>query len=99
MTDELFPTADVAHDSPRLAWIKRHRVVTQHLPLDPLEGMAPWRATIKGERLPEFGGLHVGLGDTEEDAIADLADLLGIPLWNEEEFASTQAQQRTTKTT
>jgi hypothetical protein len=99
MNDELFHIADIAHDSPRLAWIKRNRVETHHLPLAHVEDMAPWRATIKGKRPPGFGGLHVGLGETEEDAIADLADLLGIPLWNEEEFAATTAQQRTTKTT
>ena len=40
----------------------------------------------------------IGRGDTESDAIADLADLMGVPLWNEEEFANHQAQKRDSKT-
>ena len=34
--DELFPAESVAMDSPRLAWMKRHGIVTHHsLPNDP----------------------------------------------------------------
>lgn len=94
MSDELFPVADVSHESPRLAWLKRHRVETHHLPLAQIDGDEPWRATTTGRAPHQLGDrLHVGTGETEHDAIADLADLLGVPLWNEEEFAATTAQK------
>lgn len=48
MSDELFPVADVTHESPRLAWLKRHGVITfLSLPNDPeyrlwMAGLRRW---------------------------------------------------------
>lgn len=93
--NELFSIADVTHESPRLAWMKRHRVETHHLPLAHIDGDEPWRATTTGRAPHQLGDrLHVGTGETEHEAIASLAKRERIPLWNEEEFASMTAQKR-----
>lgn len=74
--NELFPIAEVTAESPRLAWLKRHGVKTAQGAL----GWSAWRQR-------DSCACH---GDTENDAIADLADLMGVPLWNEEELAATK---------
>ena len=98
--NELFNISDVTHESPRLAWIKRHGVKTHHSTHFDIDGEQPWCAWDRsnwtgkdGDGIPNEPG-RCGFGETEHDAIADLADLLGVPLWNEEEFAATTAQKR-----
>lgn len=94
--DLLFPAESVQMDSPKLAWLKKHKVLTYHSM--PGEGeWACWFAAFdegefKYENTADFfcqhtghyGDSQCGEGDTEHDAIAHLAKRAGIRLWNEE---------------
>ena len=71
MTSDLFP--DCKMDSPRLAWMKRHKVT-----LDYWQEAGVWTATAKN---------RVATADSGEEALSGLAVKLGIPLWNEEQYA------------
>jgi hypothetical protein len=62
--------------SPRLAWIEKHQIVT-------LRGKPDcWAAWLsaRSTRVEQT----IGYGESEDEAIADLAIKLGIRLWNEE---------------
>ena len=92
----LFDMNAVKQDSPRIAWIKKHGVITYHsLPKDPdysswFAGFQKWWPHEKKphaffcEETGKYGGSRMGEGKTEEEAIIDLAQGWGIPLWNEE---------------
>lgn len=77
MTDQLEMMPDEGkQDSPRLAWMKKMlNEIGVEVSQDEDDG--EWCACV-------YCG---GYGDTKEDAIIELAEKLGIPLWNEEEFA------------
>ena len=88
MTSDLFP--DCKMDSPRLAWIKRH-----HIKVIELESVSEIEEDEFGN---EYGRYNVtldyeseqtvrGYGMTLDEALADFASKLGIPLWNEEQYA------------
>jgi hypothetical protein len=92
--NELFPTDAGAQDSPKLAWIKKHDVVTERS--DALRAKEqPWCAVFRETKgddffsamssvLAHWGDDAIGYGETEEAAIVDLAAKHDIPLWNEE---------------
>lgn len=95
MSDELFPPESVAMDSPKLAWLKRHKVLTYlSMPDDP-DSRCWFAAFDEGEyiyenpadffcqHLGENGNSRSGEGDTEDDAIAHLCRRSGLKLWNE----------------
>ena len=77
MTSDLFP--DCRQDSPRLAWMKRHgvevRTMTEH---DRMFVADDGSLNYVAET-----GHVTAYGETEDDALA----ALGIPLWNEEQYA------------
>lgn len=95
MNNELFPVETVAMDSPRLAWMKRHRVLTFHSMAGYPDAL--WLAGIDDSpggytnaadffccECGTYGSSRCGEGDTEDEAIADLAQKHGLHLWNEE---------------
>jgi hypothetical protein len=71
MTDTLFDIPE--SPSPRLKWIRDHQVslTSETTPA----GHPHWTAWV----FPDTSGY----GATEDEAIADLAKKLSIPLWNE----------------
>ena len=92
--NELFPVESVMVDSPRLRWMKRHNLETEHIPEggpgvecpETGEDVPAWVCRVKKPH-PNFSTYcprEIGGGDTELDAIADFAKNAGIPLWNEE---------------
>ena len=85
MSDELFPDASVAMDSPRLRWMKKHDVQTRY---DGERYMA-WigdfdEAVEHGGDDPDAGGY--ARAETEDDAILLIANGYHLRLWNEEEM-------------
>jgi hypothetical protein len=80
---ELFPLDAVFMESPRLKWMKRHKITTHHEPRydgtqdSPETGqpLYPWTASREGFAF-------TGTGHTENDALVELANYYGIPLWN-----------------
>ncbi len=86
MSDELFPAEAVTMDSPKLRWIKKHGVQTHHSKAFADEDWMPWCAAfgVPFEVVESDGDGALGFGDTEEDAIRDLAVKFNVPLWNEE---------------
>lgn len=81
--DELFPVEAVTQLSPRLAWMKRHRIHTR----ESLIAFKPgcfWQAWIERVRDELPGEINSAVGATEHDAMADLALRFDIELWNEE---------------
>lgn len=83
---ELFAVETVAMDSPRLAWLKRHKVFTHRRIDHPDE--SPWCAWCEiedqGECLRANGPRAFVYGETEDDALGELAIGRGWGLWNEE---------------
>ena len=88
MTSDLSP--DCRQDSPRLAWMKRHGINVRST--TPLERAfcaavsdietADKYLFVAFDKSGERGG-----GETEDEALESLAQALGIPLWNEEQYA------------
>jgi hypothetical protein len=85
---ELFSVPE--QDSPRLAWLKLRRVTTKNWPGCSVgdedefgNELWPWTAFV-GD--PRQISPNVGVGGTEDDAIADLARKRGWRMWNEEGF-------------
>ena len=68
--------------SPRLLWMEKHGIKTRQL--DFPERDYDWMAWRKRDENANGIPAISGQGDTEGDAIADLAQRLGIRLWNEE---------------
>ena len=82
MSEELFPEAAVHAESPRLRWIKKHRVQTHksaHLSGDE----QPWSAWT-GELCDAIDDMAIGHGATEDDAVTAWARLSRVQLWHEE---------------
>jgi hypothetical protein len=86
MSDELFPPDSVAMISPRLAWIKKHGVRTHHSRAFEDAEWLPWCAAFGEpfEVINEQGDGALGFGQTEDEAIIDLAVKFDVKLWNEE---------------
>ncbi len=85
MSEELFPIDSIQMDSPRAAWLKRHRVMTLATP----HGEEPWVAWfLRDEEGPQNYGVpcEYKTGFDENDAITELAIAAGLKLWNEEQF-------------
>lgn len=87
MSEELFPIEEITADSPRLAWMKRHDVHTAFSTCCEESPWSAWVGELKvaieiGGSYPSTGGYAIG--DSEDEAIAALAEARGIPLWNEE---------------
>ena len=61
--------------SPRLAWIEKHQIVTLRGKPDCWAAWLNMRPTIDQ---------IIGYGESEDEAIADLAIKMGMRLWNEE---------------
>lgn len=87
MNTELFKEHEVAKDSPRVVWMKKHGVKTHNCPdLAPINWCAWERSNYpNGDEngIPNNPEL-CGYGPTEDDAIADMARLTKLKLWNEE---------------
>lgn len=71
--------------SPRLAWIKKHGVTIHCSKLLTDDDLEKYAAYI-GDETEAIRSGRVGFGQTEDEALVDLAKLLGVPLWNEERF-------------
>lgn len=98
--NELFPAESVTMDSPRLAWMKRHGIITyRHCPGHGIEttwlaGFQEWWPNLSGihfcaEETAHNGGSRIGEGNTEREALASLmtcwdARKAEMKLWNEE---------------
>ena len=91
-TEEMFPADSVAMDSPRLAWMKKHGIITYRSPVEPVcwfAGFQDWWPKLQGvhffaEETANNGDMRVGEGVTEDGALVELAKYEGIKLWNEE---------------
>lgn len=84
--DELFSTEAFAMDSPRLAWIKRHQIITYRLPStgEWLAGFVagPNYAKIAAsedersqwfcDQIDECGDSSIGISQTEDEALVEL---------------------------
>lgn len=82
--NELFDIEETP--SPRLLWMRRHKVQTHRSPSIP-EGGEPWAAWMMddcdlGSVLPPSEE-DCGLSETEDEAIVALAKIKRIPLWDE----------------
>lgn len=91
--NELFPVESVLQDSPKLAWMKANHVLTHNAP----HMEQSWCAIVArpehrgmdiGEIMAKACQLYdltdrIGYGETEDEAIADLAIKHGMRLWNE----------------
>ena len=75
--DYFFPEETIATESPRLVWLRKHRIITKRLTLSGL-GKMQWQAHVAGTELSAFGA-------TEDEAIAGIATARNLKLWNEEE--------------
>lgn len=89
MSDELFPPREVAMDSPRLRWLRKHGLVLQHnaglTRADYEDGACDWTCYVQAAMHGGVcGDCNIGGGDTEDEACADLAKNKGLKLWNEE---------------
>lgn len=80
MSDELFPAEQVTMDSPRLAWMKRHGIITYYSAMDPavwFAGFQRWWPELSGvdffaNETAHNGDSRVGEGETEEEALGEL---------------------------
>jgi hypothetical protein len=92
MSAELFDLETVAMLSPRLAWLKKHRIHTAHYPIfdgtqeSPETGelLFPWIAWIERVRDELPGPRNTATGHTQDEAVTALAVKFSLPLWNEE---------------
>lgn len=90
--NELFPEQDMHMESPRLAWIKKHGVITFYSDVEPalwFAGFQDWHSDKSGidffvAETSANGGINIGEGDTEDLAITDLCRKCDVRLWNEE---------------
>jgi hypothetical protein len=92
---ELFPVSDTKMDSPRLAWLKRHDVSVDKEWDDYFDEFVFVAKIMK----LYTGGIYrysymVGKGDTEDDALCDLAKKHGLRLWNEEDIGLLTGKRR-----
>ena len=76
--------------SPRLQWFERHDIriihnkgVTAGDEDDFGNELFPYCASATPEEVESFWDHATGYGNTQDDAIVDLAKKLGIKLWNE----------------
>jgi hypothetical protein len=89
--DELFAPDTGAAESPRLAWMRRHNVTTWQTPNYAGDVESPetgdtiqrWNASRHGHTAGMIQA-PVTTGATEEEALTELAQRLGLKLWNEE---------------
>ena len=89
VTQELFPV-EVAL-SPKLKWLARHNLVTEHIPEGGMEcpetgdEIPHWvRRVNKTDPNEHYRPCEIGGGDTEDEACGDWAINAGVKLWNEE---------------
>jgi len=66
--------------SPRLAWLKKHGIFTNSEFFDDSDEEYRWGAWLEG--CQDY--LRTGHGDTEDDALVDLAKKQNLKLWNEQ---------------
>jgi hypothetical protein len=91
--NELFPLSAVTMLSPRLAWLEKHGLETEHVCDEPFESpetgrdITPWVCRSRARRMNggHFAPNEIGGGMTEDEACADFALAAGIKLWNEED--------------
>ncbi len=84
---ELFPASEVASDSPRLAWLKRHGLEL----FDGDPDLVGTESPETGEEYQAWYCLPIGsyelrkysCGDTADEACANYAKAHGLKLWNE----------------
>lgn len=86
-------------DSPRLVWMKKHGVIT--MSFDKAHRFGEWDKWIAGiapgvsgeaaiaqwfcDECGSNGETRIGMGATEDDALAHLAREWDLKLWNEEQ--------------
>ncbi len=90
---EMFAASEIAMESPRLAWMKKHNAVTFKSVVEPMCWFAGFsekpladkedRAQWMFEELGANGNSRIGEAETEDEALAEAARIWGIPLWNE----------------
>jgi hypothetical protein len=82
---ELFDIAESL--SPRLAWVKKYGIQSQHNPdgifEDPWCVWFPENEDIETPGIPKREDL-CGFGKTQDEAFCELAKIYNIRLWNEE---------------
>lgn len=87
---ELFPVQEMAMDSPRLKWKKKHQIQTRknvHGDPEPWEAWWGDYSEALERQLGSCGhvyGPFLAVGETEEDALVQYSKSNGIKLWNEE---------------
>ena len=74
MEESLFDIPETK--SPRLLWMEKHGIQTQQ---NSAGDWCAWTTAILTKT-----SINLGSGDTEDEAITQLALKLGIKLWNEE---------------
>jgi hypothetical protein len=80
--DDLFAVEESL--SPRMAWAKKHRLITVDAGTDSGE-TNPWSAIREGAVLEsDINGdpVNFGIGATEEEALANWAELMRVPHWS-----------------
>ena len=70
--------------SPRLLWMEKHGIETWQPEIEDAFDGAKWCACRESDKDENGIPSYVGTGDTENDALASLAQRIGIRLWNEE---------------
>ena len=74
MSDTLFEIPEQL--SPRLAWMREHKIDTMDKAYDPFTGDHRWMAfKVSNIRTKDFG-------DTENEALSALAVKMNLKLWN-----------------
>ena len=76
MSDELFPASEVASDSPKLRWMRAHKIKSQDRGEEANPRMR-WTAY-------HADTCHRTYAPDEDSALIDLAEMLDIADWREE---------------
>ena len=77
MSDELFSPSEVASDSPKLRWMKRHGITLYSRPTGD-------KTDAPNEQWLAMKGWFRAYGPDEDSALIDLAEMLDIADWREE---------------
>lgn len=71
------------YPSPRLVWMREHDVQVGRYVRDDGQGQPVWYAAIGDEESASDDESEIAYGDTEDEAIVNLAKVNGWRLWNE----------------
>jgi len=86
--EELFKIDDVSSKSPKLKWMEQHAIQVEHKQDGWVDEYSEERYSYIAfkirKKLTHGNILVFGYGNTEDDALFELAKKIGILLWNEE---------------